>query len=447
LITDPDLKNWYKEDKKHRKKELLKVFDVEYAHLSLSNDDDLYVTKYGIHCLENLKPHNHCKDTKWFDENSKKLSGTSSVFRVRTKKVNGKYKDIVIKWNRMGQDIPGGYETEELMYASFNSPFEEFSLVMELREEYENRKRQINIQKPLAIYVPSERVELSRTGRKEYYMDALIWKRVDESSGGGALNVLKFIYHGDNVAAEFNGDGIMLANYLFAPGVDEPLMVERAGESYYYHQDNLHSVIFITDADGDVVNEYTYDSFGNIRRADCPGMALSSPKLCIPNRYAFTGREWEPEIEMYHYRRRTYNPDAGVFTSEDKAVIYTGDTQSLNRYSYVNNNPLNYVDPSGLDKSCPTNCRGCFSECFWDWGNNSPECKSCMCERCRCTGNSSCVDRYCDGSSSGEEDVISCINNCGIKFNIDNATKGPKPKNWLKYEKCKKECMEKSDLY
>lgn len=176
MIKNPDLKDWFEEDTKHRKKDLLKVFDVEYVHLTLSNNDDLYVTQFGIHCLENLKPHNHCNDKDWFHKNSEKLSGTSSVYRVRTRNVNGIYKDIVLKWNRMGQDIPGGYETEELLYASFNSPFEEFSLVMELREEIENKKQRINIQKPLAIYVPADRVELSRIGRKEYYMDALIEK-------------------------------------------------------------------------------------------------------------------------------------------------------------------------------------------------------------------------------------------------------------------------------
>ena len=52
---------------------------------------------------------------------------------VTTKKIQGKQKDIVIKWNRMGQDIPVADRDDELMSAEFNSPFEEFSLVMELK--------------------------------------------------------------------------------------------------------------------------------------------------------------------------------------------------------------------------------------------------------------------------------------------------------------------------
>ena len=65
---------------------------------------------------------------------SRALLGSSSVFRVRTKKVRDRAMDIVLKWNRMGQDIPGETEAEgALDGAEFNSPFMEFGLVKELR--------------------------------------------------------------------------------------------------------------------------------------------------------------------------------------------------------------------------------------------------------------------------------------------------------------------------
>jgi len=74
----------------------------------------------------------------------------------------------------MGQDIPIADDSDELVNAEFNSPFEEFSLVMELRNAIYDSSGQIIAQKPLAIYVPSESIELSRTGRKEYKMQAKI---------------------------------------------------------------------------------------------------------------------------------------------------------------------------------------------------------------------------------------------------------------------------------
>ncbi|HUV06883.1 MAG TPA: hypothetical protein VMX75_04080, partial [Spirochaetia bacterium] len=76
--------------------------------------------------------------------------------------------------NRMGQDIPGAEESDELVNAEFNSPFEEFSLVMELRNSRYESPGMIITQRPLAIYVPSERLELWRIGRKEYKMQSKV---------------------------------------------------------------------------------------------------------------------------------------------------------------------------------------------------------------------------------------------------------------------------------
>jgi len=95
------------------------------------------------------------------------------LYKVTTKKINGKSKDIVIKWNRMGQDIPGSFDLKELNI-EFNSPFEEFALVTELRNTCYESTSQIVTHKPLAIYVPVGDIELDRLGRKSYKMKAII---------------------------------------------------------------------------------------------------------------------------------------------------------------------------------------------------------------------------------------------------------------------------------
>jgi hypothetical protein len=152
--------------------EVEEIFDVCYFHLKLKNEDELYVTKYGLPFVKNLFPGNFLTDERWFNKNSTRLSGSSCTYKVVTKKVDGRSKNLVIKYNRMGQDIPGAEESEELNAAEFNSPFEEFALLVELRDsKYESHGR-IVTQKPLAIYVPSERVEMWRMGRREYKMQA-----------------------------------------------------------------------------------------------------------------------------------------------------------------------------------------------------------------------------------------------------------------------------------
>ncbi len=154
--------------------EVEKVLDVYYLHTQYENGDDLYVTQYGLPFLENLNPCNFLTDRNWYDEHSIRLSGSGCTYKVRTKEINGWSKDLVVKWNRMGQDIPGEEGGEELTGAEFNSPFEEFSLVMELRDTRFESPGTIITQRPLAIYVPCERVELWRTGRKEYKMQTKI---------------------------------------------------------------------------------------------------------------------------------------------------------------------------------------------------------------------------------------------------------------------------------
>ena len=149
------------------------VFGVEYLHLQLENGSDLYLTEYGLPFLKHLLPHNHWGDKEWFADHSVKLRGTGDLYRITTKSVSGFSKDIVLKWNRMGQDIPGETEASELAGAQFNSPFEEFSLVIELRTAHYESPDQIYTHKPLAIFVPRKYVEAERMGRKQYVIDSI----------------------------------------------------------------------------------------------------------------------------------------------------------------------------------------------------------------------------------------------------------------------------------
>ena len=159
--------------------EIEKILNVYYLHLKVRKDEDLYVTRYGVAFLQHLKPHNYLTDRNWFNRHSVRLSGTGCSYRVITKKMGGIQKVFVIKWNRMGQVIPHDEEYDKFAGAEFNSPFEEFSLVMEVRNSKYESPGMIITQKPLAIYVPSEKVELWRTGRKDYLMQGKIENHKD----------------------------------------------------------------------------------------------------------------------------------------------------------------------------------------------------------------------------------------------------------------------------
>jgi len=146
-----------------------RFLNVDYIHIKTEDGGDLYVTRHGLPFLNNLRPQNWY-EKKWFKENREKLTGTSTVYKVPTKKVKGKSVDLVVKWCRVGQDVP--LETkiiEDEINAEFNSPFEEFSLVEELRtNSYGPKDIKVMLQKPLGIYVPPERLQLWQTGRSKH---------------------------------------------------------------------------------------------------------------------------------------------------------------------------------------------------------------------------------------------------------------------------------------
>lgn len=155
------------------RREWVRILDVDYLHLLLEDGSDLYLTPHGLAFARHLLPKNYWTDRQWFADHNCPLPGSSTLYRIRTRPVEGRSKDIVLKWSRMGQDIPGETAVCELASAKFNSPFQEFGLVKELRQRRCQGQRSLLTHKPLAIYVPRKFVEPERMGRKSYWMESL----------------------------------------------------------------------------------------------------------------------------------------------------------------------------------------------------------------------------------------------------------------------------------
>jgi hypothetical protein len=150
------------------RKSLVNVLGVVYVHTKTSDGGDLYLTRFA----EPYRAHFRIKnwyERKWFMENRIRLKGTSSVYRVPTRKVDGKRLELVVKNCRVGEDVPiDTHALQEFCDAEFNSPWEEFSLVTEMRESHTSRKEtKVNTQRPMAIYVPPERMQPWQSGRSK----------------------------------------------------------------------------------------------------------------------------------------------------------------------------------------------------------------------------------------------------------------------------------------
>lgn len=109
-----------------------------------------------------------------------------------------------------------------------------------------------------------------------------------------------------------------------------------SGSVEVVHADHLGSVRTMTDAAGTVVTTTRYDEFGvPLETTGAPG----SP-------FAFTGEPTDP-TGLVHLRARNYDPELGRFLNRDPWRGVAPMPATLNRYAYVANNPLRYVDPSG----------------------------------------------------------------------------------------------------
>ena len=105
---------------------------------------------------------------------------------------------------------------------------------------------------------------------------------------------------------------------------------------YYLHGDHLGSASLTTDASGNKFSEERYYPYGETRYGSSP------------TDYQFTGQRKENGLgSLYDFQARHYSPVLGRFLSADTIVPSPGNPQALNRYSYVNNSPLKFVDPSG----------------------------------------------------------------------------------------------------
>jgi RHS repeat-associated protein len=110
---------------------------------------------------------------------------------------------------------------------------------------------------------------------------------------------------------------------------------------YYYLPDHLGSSNVILDRQGNVVQQYQYGTFG---QTTFTGSGTAYP---VSNRY--TDQIMDDDTGLYYYGGRYFDPQLGRFIQPDPTVPNPCDPQSLNRYSYVRNNPLNLSDPSGYD--------------------------------------------------------------------------------------------------
>jgi RHS repeat-associated protein len=176
---------------------------------------------------------------------------------------------------------------------------------------------------------------VSPSNTANYRYDGL-GRRVEKEVIAGTTTVTKYVYDNEDILLELNGSNQVVARYTHGPGIDEPLIMEKNTQSFYYHKDGLGSITELTAQTGAVAQRYTYSSFGKIE---------SQLDANFVQPYTFTSREFDAESGLHYYRIRYYDSTTGRFISEDPKGFGAG----VNFYGYVGGNPIGRVDPYGLD--------------------------------------------------------------------------------------------------
>jgi len=149
--------------------------------------------------------------------------------------------------------------------------------------------------------------------------------------------------------------GTKMKHYVSAGGSTVAMIVCTAmpcatianTSTQYWHQDHLGSVSAITNEAGDVIERMAYEPFGKRRNSN--GVTDTNGTLTPSSTdRGYTEHEHMDEIGLINMNGRVYDPGLGRFMSADPTIPDPNSSQSYNRYSYAQGNPLRMLDPTGF---------------------------------------------------------------------------------------------------
>ncbi|WP_444889910.1 RHS repeat domain-containing protein [Microbulbifer sp. DLAB2-AA] len=186
---------------------------------------------------------------------------------------------------------------------------------------------------------------INRNGANLYFYygaDQMRYKQVNQTSGKTTLYIDKLFEKitggGETQYRHFIGDIAVLTT------TDNGS--ETTHKIGFSHRDRLGSAAAVGDEAGNLKESHSFDPFGKPRQGNI--IDKDTPILeSVYSTRGFTDHEHLDDVELIHMNGRAYDYNLGRFLSVDPIIQSPGNSQSLNPYSYIMNNPLAGTDPSG----------------------------------------------------------------------------------------------------
>ena len=146
-----------------------------------------------------------------------------------------------------------------------------------------------------------------------------------------------FLYQNQlNPVAELDGTGAVVSRFVYASKGNVPDYMVKGGVTYRIISDHLGSSrLVVNTATGTIVQRMDYDEFGQVITDTNPGFQP----------FGFAGGLYDRDTKLVRFGARDYYAETGRWTIKDPIRFAGGDT---NLYGYVVNDPVNFIDPDGL---------------------------------------------------------------------------------------------------
>lgn len=197
---------------------------------------------------------------------------------------------------------------------------------------------------------------------------------IEQFQQGTTVQSTKYLLGGGRYEVETNGSVNTQRLYLDGSPYSASVIVEKVGSAatqpYYLHRDYLGSITQVSDKNGNLAAEYSYDAWGRMRNVSNWQVYAASAQPTPMFGRGYTGHEHLNQFGLINMNARLYDPVLGRFMAADPLVANPGATNDYNRYVYAANNPLMFTDITGEHTGDGNNGWN-YGWSNWGYGSNT----------------------------------------------------------------------------